>query len=89
MAIDQAYIAEENGDVPIGCVIVYEDRVIARAFAATLKTVQKWLQRYRQERPAGLEELPSIPAAPTRSTPPSNEKSFRCENSSPSWVPAA
>ncbi|HOK67544.1 MAG TPA: tRNA adenosine(34) deaminase TadA [Anaerohalosphaeraceae bacterium] len=32
MAIDQAYIAEENGDVPIGCVIVYEDRVIARAY---------------------------------------------------------
>jgi tRNA(adenine34) deaminase len=30
MAIDQAYIAEENGDVPIGCVIVHEDRVIAR-----------------------------------------------------------
>ena len=32
MAIDQAYIAEENGDVPIGCVIVYEDRVIAKAY---------------------------------------------------------
>ncbi len=32
MAIDQAYIAEENGDVPIGCVIVHEDRVIARAY---------------------------------------------------------
>lgn len=31
MAIDQAYIAEENGDVPIGAVIVYENRVIARA----------------------------------------------------------
>jgi len=31
MAIDQAYIAEENGDVPIGCVIVHENRVIARA----------------------------------------------------------
>lgn len=32
MAIDQAYIAEENGDVPIGCVIVYENRVIAKAY---------------------------------------------------------
>lgn len=32
MAIDQAYIAEENGDVPIGCVIVFEDRVIAKAY---------------------------------------------------------
>ena len=32
MAIDQAYIAEENGDVPIGCVIVYENQVIARAY---------------------------------------------------------
>jgi len=31
MAIDQAYIAEENGDVPIGTVIVHENRVIARA----------------------------------------------------------
>lgn len=31
-AIDQAYIAEENGDVPIGCVIVYESRVIAKAY---------------------------------------------------------
>lgn len=31
MAIDQAYIAEENGDVPIGCVIVYQDQVIAKA----------------------------------------------------------
>lgn len=32
MAIDQAYIAEENGDVPIGCVIVYEEKVIAKAY---------------------------------------------------------
>jgi len=31
-AIDQAYIAEENGDVPIGCVIVQGDRVIAKAY---------------------------------------------------------
>lgn len=32
MAIDQAYIAEENGDVPIGCVIVHENRVIAKSY---------------------------------------------------------
>lgn len=32
MAIDQAYIAEENGDAPIGCVIVYENQVIAKAY---------------------------------------------------------
>lgn len=32
MAIDQGFIAEENGDVPIGCVIVCEDRVIAKAY---------------------------------------------------------
>lgn len=32
MAIDQAYIAEENGDVPIGCVIVYENGVIAKGY---------------------------------------------------------
>jgi len=31
-AIDQACIAETNGDVPIGCVIVYENRVIAKAY---------------------------------------------------------
>lgn len=32
MAIDQAFIAEENGDVPIGCVIVYQNQVIAKAY---------------------------------------------------------
>ena len=32
MAMDQAEIAEENGDVPIGAVIVYENRVIAKAY---------------------------------------------------------
>jgi len=31
-AIDAAYIAEENGDVPIGAVIVHENRIIARAY---------------------------------------------------------
>jgi tRNA(adenine34) deaminase len=32
LAIDQAAIAEENGDVPIGAVIVHESRVIAKAY---------------------------------------------------------
>lgn len=32
MAIRQAAIAEENGDVPIGCIIVYQNRVIAKAY---------------------------------------------------------
>jgi tRNA(adenine34) deaminase len=32
MAIDAACVAEENGDVPIGAVIVYEGRVIAKAY---------------------------------------------------------
>ncbi|MCI0499698.1 MAG: tRNA adenosine(34) deaminase TadA [Planctomycetales bacterium] len=32
LAIDQAFIAEENGDVPIGCVIVHQNRVIAKAY---------------------------------------------------------
>jgi tRNA(adenine34) deaminase len=31
-AIRAACIAEENGDVPIGAVIVYEGRIIARAY---------------------------------------------------------
>jgi len=32
MAIEQAAIAEENGDVPIGAVIVHQSRVIAKAY---------------------------------------------------------
>jgi tRNA(adenine34) deaminase len=32
LAIGQATIAEENGDVPIGAVIVYENRIIAKAY---------------------------------------------------------
>ena len=31
-ALDAAYMAEANGDVPIGCVIVHRDRVIGRAY---------------------------------------------------------
>lgn len=32
LAIDQAFIAEENGDVPIGAVIVHKNQVIGRAY---------------------------------------------------------
>lgn len=32
VAIDQAFIAEQNGDVPIGCCIVYNGIVIAKAY---------------------------------------------------------
>jgi len=32
MAIDAALVAEENGDVPIGTIIVHEGRIIAKAY---------------------------------------------------------
>jgi len=32
IAIEQAKIAEENGDVPIGAVIVYQDQIIGKAY---------------------------------------------------------
>lgn len=32
LAIEQAQIAEENGDVPIGAVIVYKNQIIGRAY---------------------------------------------------------
>lgn len=32
IAIEQAKIAEENGDVPIGAVIVHKDQIIAKAY---------------------------------------------------------
>ncbi len=32
LAVEQAEIAEENGDVPIGAVIVHENRIIGRAY---------------------------------------------------------
>jgi len=32
MAIEQAKIAEENGDVPIGAIIVYENQTIGKAY---------------------------------------------------------
>lgn len=31
MAIDQAFLAEEKGDVPIGAVITYQGRIVAKA----------------------------------------------------------
>jgi tRNA(adenine34) deaminase len=31
-AIDAAFIAEENGDVPIGAVVVYENKIIAKGY---------------------------------------------------------
>jgi tRNA(adenine34) deaminase len=31
-AMDQANIAQDNGDVPIGCIITYEDQIIAKAY---------------------------------------------------------
>jgi len=32
MAVEAAKIAEANGDVPIGAVIVYKDRIVAKAY---------------------------------------------------------
>ena len=32
LAIEQAKIAQDNGDVPIGAVIVYKDQIIAKAY---------------------------------------------------------
>jgi len=32
LSIEQAKIAEENGDVPIGAVIVYKDQIIGKAY---------------------------------------------------------
>ncbi|MHC4204138.1 MAG: tRNA adenosine(34) deaminase TadA [Planctomycetota bacterium] len=32
IAIEQAKIAEENGDVPIGAIIVYENQIIGKAY---------------------------------------------------------
>jgi transposase len=45
----------------------------ARAFATTPKTVRKWLNRYRQERLAGLNELPRIPLSCPHKTKPQME----------------
>lgn len=53
MAIDQAFIAEENGDVPIGCVIVYENKVIAKA----------WNQREQLHDPTAHAEIIALTQA--------------------------
>ena len=41
--------------------LVHGVKPTAKVFATTAKTVRKWLHRYRQERLAGLKELPRIP----------------------------
>jgi len=46
----------------------------ARLFATTPKTVRKWLNRYKQERLAGLNELPRIPLHCPHKTSPSPER---------------
>ena len=46
----------------------------ARTFFTTRKTVRKWLRRYRQERLAGLNELPRIPEHCPHKTPPTMER---------------
>ncbi len=53
MAIDQAYIAEENGDVPIGAIIVFENRVIAKAYN----------QRHQLNDPTAHAEIIALTAA--------------------------
>jgi transposase len=46
----------------------------ARHFQTTPKTVRKWLRRYRQERLAGLNELPRIPLTCPHKTAPADER---------------
>src|SRR3972149_186193 len=46
----------------------------ARAFSTTPKTVRKWLNRYKQERLAGLNELPRIPLSCPHKTSPTMER---------------
>jgi transposase len=54
--------------------IDYGIKPAAKAFAATPKTVKKWLRRYQQERLAGLNELPRIPLSCPHKTPPAMER---------------
>jgi transposase len=49
-------------------------KATARAFDTTPKTVRKWLSRYRQERLAGLNDLPQIPLSCPHKTPPAIER---------------
>jgi transposase-like protein len=48
----------------------YGVKPTARLFNTTPKTVRKWLERYRQERCTGLNELPRIPQSCPHKTPP-------------------
>lgn len=45
----------------VKCAQAYGVKPAARLFDTTPKTVRKWLRRYKQERLAGLNELPRIP----------------------------
>jgi len=49
-------------------------KLAARAYASTPKTVRKWLNRYKQERLAGLNELPRIPLFCPHKTPAAMER---------------
>lgn len=52
-AIDAAYTAEENGDVPIGAVIVHEGRIVAKA----------WNQREQLQDPTAHAEIIALTQA--------------------------
>jgi len=53
IAIEQAKVAEENGDVPIGAVIVYKNQIIGRAYN----------QREQLQDPTAHAEIIAITAA--------------------------
>jgi tRNA(adenine34) deaminase len=53
LAIDAAFVAAENGDVPIGAVIVHENRVIAKA----------WNQREQLKDPTAHAEIIALTQA--------------------------
>jgi transposase len=46
----------------------------ARLFAVTVKTVRKWLSRFKQERLAGLNDMPRIPLHCSHKTSPAMEQ---------------
>ena len=48
----------------------------SRAFATTPKTIRKWLNRYKQERLTGLNELPRIPLTCPHKTSPLIERTI-------------
>ena len=52
-AIDAAFIAEENGDVPIGAVVVYENKIIAKGYN----------QRHQLNDPTAHAEIIALTAA--------------------------